>query len=314
MSKIIPSIRIPSAFLASVFILLTAPSLHAQVSESTVKIEMKDLNAAANSASGNTGGRASKTPNVDTSTATTDQQHSAAIAKAAADIATLPPGPAKVKYADNLAHLASSGDPGNDALQAVVDTLSKALAETPQPPGKNGQPAAPYFDLAKFVRYDELNTTLKDPAFLQAAQMLIANDDEIAKADFKLEDLNGKKVTLSSLRGKIVLVNFWATDCKDCLKEMIDLDTIYTHYAAQDLVILSLTEEVQMIVDPVINQMQYHPTVLIDEGGKVAKTFHVDARPRDFVFDRDGKLAAESIGLCTQLELYGLLAKAGLHP
>jgi hypothetical protein len=58
----------------------------------------------------------------------------------------------------------------------------------------------------------------------------------------------------------------------------------------------------------------YHPPVLLDDKGKIGAMFHIDGVPRTFVFDRDGKLVAESIDLSTQRQLFGMLATAGLHP
>ena len=133
-------------------------------------------------------------------------------------------------------------------------------------------------------------------------------------SDFTLKDLKGKKVTLSALRGKIVLVNFWATWCPPCRKEMTDLDLIYTHYQAQGLAMVSITGENGSTVRSFLEGKGYHPPVLLDDGGKVAKQFHVDGLPRTFVFDREGKMVAEAIDMRTQRQFFAMLAKAGLQP
>ena len=243
-----------------------------------------------------------------------DPQRPAATTKIANDIRTLPPGLPKLKLADSLTHLATEGDPGQETLQAVADTLAQALKETPQPPLKDGRPAMPYTDLAKLARYEGITTDFKDPMLSIADDILVANDADVAKADFTLKDLQGKKYTLSALKGKIVLVNFWATWCQPCRKEMQDLDLIYTHYQQQGLVILSITNENPFQVNTFLSPLGYHPPVLIDDGGKVAKQFHVDGLPRTFIFDRDGKLVAESIDMRTQRQFFAMLAKAGLQP
>jgi hypothetical protein len=54
--------------------------------------------------------------------------------------------------------------------------------------------------------------------------------------------------------------------------------------------------------------------VLLDDGGKVAKQFHVDGIPRTFVFDREGKLAAQATDMRTQQQFLRMLAAAGLKP
>ncbi len=277
----------PALFLA--FTLITTPALHAQATESSITNQLKSL-------------RSIPTP-----------QRPAATMKIAADIRTLPPGLTKVKLADGLSHLATEGDPGQETLQSVAQTLSQALSESPVPP-KNDQPPMPYMDLAKLVRYEHVTTDLKDPLLTKADEILAANDAEIEKADFTLKDLHGKKVTLSELRGKIVLVNFWATWCPPCRAEMPDLDAIYTHFQSQGLVILSLSDEDPFKVASYISPTGYHPPVLLDTGGKVAKQFHIDGIPKTFVFDRDGKLVAQSIDMRTQHQFLMMLSKAGLHP
>ena len=275
--------------MAAIFLMASAV-LHGQVTESSINKEISGLRGVS------------------------DVQRPAATTKIANEIRTLPAGVAKLKLADALTHLVTEGDPGRETLQAVADTLAQALRETPQPPAKDGSPAMPYMDLAKLARYEEISTDLKDPQLDKADATLVANDADVAKADFTLKDMDGKKVTLSALRGKIVLVNFWATWCPPCQKEMTDLDLIYAHYQSQGLVILSISDEIPMTIHSFLAGKDYHPPVLLDTGGKVAKEFHVDSLPRNFVFDRDGKLVAEAIDMRTQRQFFDMLAKAGLQP
>ena len=245
-----------------------------------------------------------------------DAQRPAETLKLAMEIRTLPPGIPKLKLADGLTHLATEGDPGREALQGVATTLALALAETPIPAkSPDAAPAAPYFDLAKLVRYEhvtvEPNAALDAPLG-KATDDLVAQDAGLAKVDFSLKDLKGKKWTLSELKGKIVLVNFWATWCPPCRKEMPDLDAIYTHFKDQ-MVVLSISDEDMGKVGAYISQTAYQPPVLLDPGGKVAKEFHVDGIPKSFVFDKEGKLAAQSIDMRTQRQFLAMLQQAGLH-
>lgn len=95
---------------------------------------------------------------------------------------------------------------------------------------------------------------------------------------------------------------------------MGDLDLIYTHYQQEGLVVLSISSENPFTVGNFLSHASYHPTVLLDDSGKVAKQFHVDGLPRTFVFNRDGKLVAEAIDMRTQRQFFQMLAAAGLQP
>jgi len=270
-------------------LLVAAPLLQAQVSESSVTNQLKNLR---------------QVP--------TDKRPAATL-KLAQDIRTLPAGMPKLKLADGLCHLSTEGDAGPEALQAVADTLALALKESPVPK-KGDQPPMPYMDLAKLVRYENVTTTLEDPLYGAAMKTLVANDAEIAKADFTLKDLHGKKFTLSELRGKIVMVNFWATWCGPCRLEMPDLDLLYTHFEPQGLVVLSISDEEPFKVNSFIAPSSYHPPVLLDPEGKVHKEFHVDGIPKTFLFNRDGKLIAVAIDQRTRRQFLEMLSKTDLHP
>jgi peroxiredoxin len=279
---------IQRALLAVATALLATPLLYAQATESAIIQQLGKLRSLS-----------------------TEQRPLATI-KLAADIRALPASPHKVGLADGLAHLVTEGDQGAEALQAVADTLSQALAQSPVS-AKNDQPPMPYLDLAKLVRYENVNVTLNDPLFAKASQVLADEDADIEKADFTLKDLHGKKVTLSELRGKIVVINFWATWCGPCRLEMPSLDLIYTHFQSQGLVVLSITDEDAFKVNTFISRTGYHPPVLLDPDSKVHKLFHIAGLPKTIVLNREGKLVAVAIDQRTQRQFLAMLSKTDLH-
>ena len=240
-------------------------------------------------------------------------QKPAAITKLAADIHSLPANSQQVGYADALEHLSTEGDMGQPALQAVADTLTTALTATPVP-AKGDKVPMPYYDLAKLVRYEQVTTTMTDPLYQKAAQTLADNDASLDKVDFTLKDLRGKKVTLSELRGKIVMVNFWATWCGPCRLEMSDLDALSRYFASQGLVVLSITDEDIFKVGQFLAPTKYNPTVLLDPGGKVHEQFHITGIPNTYLFGRDGKLLAVAIDQRTRRQFLQMLEKTDLHP
>jgi peroxiredoxin len=248
-----------------------------------------------------------------------DADRAAAIAKLSKDIASLPPGTKKVEDADVLAVISTQGQNGVESMQAAADTLAAALKESPQPAAKDGTPAHPYMELAKMARYAGIKTSLSDPQLDVAAKKVLEDEADVQKADFTLKDVDGKKVTLSALKGKIVLVNFFATNCSACMHETQDLELIHEHYANQGLVILRITEENPAQVYKIMSHLNFKPQVLLDNGGMgyngpAGKAFHVDGFPRTFVFDREGKLAAESLDMCSQQQFFSMLGRAGLQP
>jgi thiol-disulfide isomerase/thioredoxin len=231
----------------------------------------------------------------------------------AGQIRALPPGMPKLELADALAHLVTEGDQGQATIQAVADTLRQSLSETPVP-SKKDQIPMPYLDLANLVRYEAAQEELDDPLYARAQQTLADNEAEIARADFTLKDLNGRKWTLSALRGKIVMINFWATWCMPCRTEMPYLDALSTRFGSQGLVVLSISSEDEFRVAQFVAPWKYHPPILIDQGGKVSKAFHIEGIPRTFVFDRDGKLIAQAEDQRTWRQFVMMLSKTDLHP
>lgn len=241
-----------------------------------------------------------------------DSQRGRRIAELALRIRALPADKIKVNLSTGLASLSTEGDFGHDPLQEVAETLSQALAQTPLPEGKDG-PAYPYVELAKLVRYEHVSTTLNAPAFAKAQARLVEEEAELQKVDFTLSDLSGKSWTLSSLRGKVVLVNFWATWCPPCRKEMPDLDTLSKRFAKKGLVVLSISDEDASRLNPYLATNKITYPILMDPGRKVTESFHVDGIPKSFIFDREGKLVAQSIDMRTMNQFLAMLSQAGLR-
>ncbi|MBB5057208.1 peroxiredoxin [Granulicella aggregans] len=248
---------------------------------------------------------------------TPDSERGAKTSAIAAEIAALPGSKNKLRLASGLSNLSTEGDFGHQSLQDVANTLTLALTQSPIVPtaDKAERPASPYLELAKLVRYEHVTSTLNDPEFERAKSILVADEVEVEKADFTLTDLTGKSWTLSKLRGKVVMVNFWATWCPPCRKEMPDLDTLAHRFAKQGLVVLSLSDEDDHAkVASYISSHNINYPILLDPDGTTAKKFHVEGIPKTFIFDRSGKVAAQSIDMRTQGQFLAMLQQAGIKP
>jgi peroxiredoxin len=230
----------------------------------------------------------------------------------ALEIRKLPSTPNKLRLALGLAGLSTEGDFGHDTLQEVATTLEQALRENP-PPAGSGTPAYPYIELASLVRYEHVEAFLESPQFVAAMSKLEADDQRRAHADFTLRDLQSQAWTLKDLRGKVVLVNFWATWCPPCRKEIPDLETLYTRFKDKGLIVLAISDEDASKVKPFISERNVTFPVLLDPGRTVNDLFQVEGLPQSFIYDRDGKLAAEAIDMRTQKQFLEMLLKVGLQ-
>jgi len=230
----------------------------------------------------------------------------------ALQIRQLPVVPNKLRLAGDLANLSTEGDFGHDTLQEVTTTLASALREQP-PAAKDGQPDDLYLELASLVRYEHMQAESDNPQFAQAMARLAEGDAKRQNVDFTLTDLGGKSWHLRDLRGNVVLVNFWATWCPPCRKEMPDLQALYDKYKDQGFLVLSISDEEAAKVSPFIAERKITYPVLLDPGRKVDEAFVVEGIPKSFVYDREGKLVAQSIDMRTRNQFQLMLAQAGLQ-
>jgi len=107
--------------------------------------------------------------------------------------------------------------------------------------------------------------------------------------DFTLPDLSGQKVTLSSFKGKPVLLNFWATWCGYCRKERPHLNSLYNSYKDKGLVVISVSTD--RSVEKVRKYLKDIPAdfiVLSDSDGGAAAEYGIRGYPSSFLIDRNG--------------------------
>lgn len=112
-----------------------------------------------------------------------------------------------------------------------------------------------------------------------------------------LADLEGRQVTLASLKGKVVLINFWASWCPPCEKEMGDLQTLYAEEASNGLVVLGINEgeEPGRAAEFLKRKGITFPTVL-DQGMQATGRYEVFGLPNSFFIDANGVVRARVVG------------------
>ncbi len=237
----------------------------------------------------------------------------AATLKLARAIRGLPPSMVQVMLANALANLSTEGDPGGPSvLQEVTTTLAESLRHKQLPANNPGVNMA-YLELASLVRYEHMQTDLQVPPFTAAMARLARQDARRQAADFSLHDLHGRLWKLSQLRGKVVLVNFWATWCPPCRAEIPDLEGLARRYGPHGLVILGIDDEAPAKILPYVRQAGVNYPVLLDPGDRVHRLYSVEGIPMSFLYDRAGKLAAVAMDMRTRPQFLAMLKHAGLQ-
>jgi peroxiredoxin len=226
-------------------------------------------------------------------------------------IRALPATPNKLRLAVGLAGLSTEGDFGRDALQEVTTTLAEALREQPQAPEK-AEPAYAYSELAKLARYEHMQVSLQDEQYERAVKLGEEQEQRRAKVDFTVTDLSGRTWARKDLKGKVVLLNFWATWCPPCRKEMPDLDAIYDKFKKKGLVVLSVSDEDETTVRRYLSEFHYSYPLALDSGRKLNTAFEIEGIPKSFVYDREGNLVTQSIDMRTRGQFLKMLEEAGL--
>lgn len=116
--------------------------------------------------------------------------------------------------------------------------------------------------------------------------------------DFTVDMLDGSKVTLSELEGKVVLINFWATWCPPCRVEMkrVQKDLI-DKFKGQDFVFLPISrgEKIEEIVK-FREKAGYTFPMGMDEDQSIYKMYAINYIPRNYLIDKDGKIVMTSVG------------------
>ena len=167
----------------------------------------------------------------------------------------------------------SSARPHNRRLQRLSSLLWGAFCL-----------AAPVFAVPPLPEMSHTLTTLK-PA--KAAK------------NFTLPDLDGKPHKLSDYRGKVVLVNFWATWCPPCRREMPSMERLYQKLKGEPFMVLAPDQYENLdLVFSFTGQLEPAPTfpIMLDPKSTTSKTWKVKGLPTSFIVDKQGRIAYRAVG------------------
>lgn len=124
------------------------------------------------------------------------------------------------------------------------------------------------------------------------------------QADFTLNTVQGAEVNLASLKGKGIIVSFWATYCPPCEKELPYLDQAYKKYKQQGVEIIGVNvAEPRIIVNKFLQQRNIEFPIALDWNGDVAEQYNVLALPTTVVIDANGEVIDEIVGELTEQKI-----------
>jgi len=116
--------------------------------------------------------------------------------------------------------------------------------------------------------------------------------------DFQLPSLAGGETALASYRGKVVVLNFWATWCPPCVAEMPSLERLHRTLGPEGLAVVTVsTDEDPEALREFVTRYGLTLPVLLDPGGEVASgSYRTTGYPETFVIDREGALVSHTLG------------------
>lgn len=139
---------------------------------------------------------------------------------------------------------------------------------------------------------------LLKPADLKSSKQVTRLQMGQLAPDFTFPDLQGRKVRLSSLRGRVVLLNIWATWCPTCIEEMPSLQKLHESFREEDLAVISVSIDVLggQVVAPFMKRYDLTFPALLDPRGEIKQVYATTGVPESFIIDRQGVVVHKVIG------------------
>lgn len=165
-----------------------------------------------------------------------------------------------------------------------------------------------------FNRVDLFDNFFKDDATdsLSESGAVYAPEKGQPAPDFTLENLDGEPVALEDLRGKVVLLNFWATWCGPCRVEMPALESRHQKYPVQLAVVGIDFDEPKENVAAFVEEFGLTFPILLDPGAVVQDAYRIRGYPTSVFLDQDGTVQIVHIGIMTEDQLDDYLQELGV--
>ena len=206
---------------------------------------------------------------------------------------------------DDLIWWADKAGLDRDTIRPAVELLVNAAPDSSYPIDD---------EAVRVMRQYGLHLGQDDPS-IQARIALGELEDVLSdRYTFALPSLDGTSIHLDDLRGKVVLLNFWATWCGPCRAEKPILQKVYRDLQNKGFMLLAITDEDPAVVRRFVNQNSITLPVLVDRTRTVFDHYLVEGIPKTIILNRQGRAVARPITISDEVELRKLLAAAGVTP
>ncbi len=132
--------------------------------------------------------------------------------------------------------------------------------------------------------------------------------------DFELTRLDGERIRLSDFRGMPVVINFWASWCEPCKKEMPVFQVVFSERPEEFVILAVNPEEGRETAEDFVESMGLTFPILLDENKEMQKQLMVRGLPTTFFVDAEGVLRAQHVGELNRQLFLDYLAKIGVQP
>ncbi|MCL4377365.1 MAG: TlpA family protein disulfide reductase [Actinobacteria bacterium] len=129
--------------------------------------------------------------------------------------------------------------------------------------------------------------------------------------DFTLLDLNNNKISLSDFRGKVVVLNFWATWCPPCIAETPDLVELSNAYKDKGVQFLGISDDDVSALKKFVKDYGIEYSILLDGSvDRIMPKWGISAIPTTFILDADGEIVFKNVGMMSRDQLINAIEQS----
>ena len=150
--------------------------------------------------------------------------------------------------------------------------------------------------------------------FIEDVRRLLGQSEFMDKTlpSVNLHDAEGLEVLINDYKGKVVLLDFWATWCLPCRKELPHIQKLHEEYADEGLVVIGVSNESPETIRKFLQKHSYTFSILVDEESEACKALKVKSIPACFIIDEEGIVRDHLVGMQSESNLRSALRKVGI--